>query len=341
MADFDPNAAAFGDNIYGLPYDVEQASQVIIPVPWEATVSYGMGAAEAPEAVLQASKQVDLYDPDVPDAWRLGLAMDAVPAAIVEANTRVRKDVEKHLEALEAGGAAPEVLAKINEECDKVNKWVRTRSKELLDQGKLVYVLGGDHSAPLGLLQELAARGEFGILHFDAHADLRIAYEGFEYSHASIMYNVQKLPGVTAIAQVGIRDFCEEEVQVAMESGGRIKMFTDREIQSRLFEGEPWKRICKDIIDHLPQRVYVSFDIDGLDPMLCPGTGTPVPGGLQFEQSLYLIREVVRSGRTLIGFDLCEVSPTEDDEWDANVGARLLYRMANLVAHSNRLQPVS
>lgn len=339
MTDFDPNGAALGDNIYGLPFDADQASQVILPVPWEATVSYGMGAADAPSAVLQASKQVDLFDPDVPDAWRLGLAVDSAPEHIVELNTRVRAEVKKHLKALETGGERPELLAQINRDCEIVNTWVRERSRQLLDQGKLVYVLGGDHSAPLGLLQELAARQEFGILHVDAHADLRIAYEGFEYSHASIMYNVQKLSNVTAIAQVGIRDYCEEELQVAAASNGRIKMFTDREIQSRLFEGEPWKRICKDIIDHLPERVYVSFDIDGLDPQLCPGTGTPVPGGLQFEQSLYMIREVVRSGRRLIGLDLCEVSPG-DDEWDANVGARLLYRMANLVAHSNRLQPV-
>jgi agmatinase len=112
----------------------------------------------------------------------------------------------------------------------------------------------------------------------------------------------------------------------------------DRDIKSRLYQGESWREICDEIIAALPNQVYVSFDIDGLDPKLCPNTGTPVPGGLEFEQSLFLIKQMVRSGRQIIGYDINEVAPgnDQDNEWDANVGARLLYRIAGLAAVSNQ-----
>lgn len=339
-AEFDPNSLASGDGIFGLPFTTDEATQVILPVPWEATVSYREGTSKAPEALLAASKQVDLFDPNIKDAWKLGLAMDEIPQAIVALNAATRKKVSHFLELLESGQTDDALLADINAQSEKVNDWVRTRARHFLDQGKLVYSIGGDHSTPLGLIQELAQGEEFGILHIDAHADLRDAYEGFEHSHASIMFNVLKLPKVTKLVQIGIRDYCEDEINIIEKSNGRAVLYTDQELKAKEFEGESWKKICEDIISHLPQRVYVSFDVDGLDPKLCPNTGTPVPGGLEFEQTLYLIKEVVRSKRTLIGFDISEVTPGED-EWDANVGARLLFRIANLTALSNGLKPLS
>ncbi len=335
---FDPNAVAFGEGIYGLPFTTKTAQQVIIPIPWEATVSYRQGTAKGPQAILRASRQVDLFDPDVPDAWKLGLAIDEMPADLLALNDQTRKDVEIHLSNLESGSSQPELLDRINAKCKIMNAFVRERAKHFLEQGKLVYAIGGDHSTPLGLIQELAERSEFGILHFDAHADLRNAYEGFEFSHASIMFNVMKLPNVIKLVQVGIRDYCEDEVALVHESDGRIVMFTDRELKARQFDGDSWRTICRSIVQKLPEQVYVSFDVDGLDPKLCPNTGTPVPGGLEFEQSIFLIREVVSSGRKIIGFDLNEVAPGED-EWDACVGARIFYRIANLTALSNKLQP--
>jgi agmatinase len=336
---FNPNNLAVGDGVYGLPFNVHTASQVIIPVPWEATVSYRQGTAAGPEAILQASRQVDLYDADVVDAWKLGLAIDDIADELTRLNEETRRDAKQHLANLEAGVTNESLLERINANCERMNKWVRDRARHFLDNGKFVYLVGGDHSTPLGLIQELAARGEFGILHFDAHADLRDAYEGFEYSHASIMFNVMKLQNVLKLVQVGIRDYCEDEVTLVGQSKGRIEMFTDREIKSRQFEGDSWRTICDSIIRNLPQRVYVSFDVDGLDPKLCPNTGTPVPGGLDFEQALFLVKKVVKRGRTIIGFDVNEVAPGED-EWDACVGARLVYRIANLAALSNKLQPV-
>ena len=174
--------------------------------------------------------------------------------------------------------------------------------------------------------------GSFGILHIDAHMDLRTAYEGFTYSHASIMYNVIQELDINQVTQVGIRDFCKEENHFAHEKG--IHVFDDSHLKKALFEGETWKSIVNNIIQTLPNLVYISFDIDGLNPELCPNTGTPVPGGLSFEQSMYLIEQLAKSGKRIIGADLVEVTPSED-EWDANVGARVLYHLLGYMHLSN------
>ena len=141
-----------------------------------------------------------------------------------------------------------------------------------------------------------------------------------------------KIKEVEKIVQVGIRDYCEEELNLINTSNGRIKTFFDRDIKYALFNGDSWDRICNRIIKELPQAIYLSFDIDGLDPKLCPNTGTPVAGGFETEQVLYLLEKIVKSGRTIIAFDINEVCPGPDgDDWDANVAARLLFRISNLV----------
>ena len=129
---------------------------------------------------------------------------------------------------------------------------------------------------------------------------------------------------------MGIRDFCKEENDRVVNSNGRIIVHTDAEIQGAAFEGELWKERCNTIIDALPNDVYISFDIDGLDPTLCPNTVTPVPGGLSFQQALYLLSQL-KAKKNIIGFDLVEVAPGEDD-WNGNVGARLLYHMCGVAA---------
>ena len=191
-------------------------------------------------------------------------------------------------------------------------------------------MLGGDHSAPFGAIRAHAeAFPDLGILHLDAHADLREAYEGFTWSHASIMFNVvRQLPAVKKLVQVAIRDLCEAEAALIDGSGGRIVTFHDSKLAQGRFDGATWTHQVDEIVSHLPERVYLSFDIDGLDPTLCPNTGTPVPGGLSFHQASALLAGVVRSGRSIVGFDLCEVAPDPaGGEWDGNVGARLLYKM--------------
>ena len=164
--------------------------------------------------------------------------------------------------------------------------WVKELTCRLLKDGKKVGLIGGDHSTPLGYISALADIHEnFGILQIDAHADLRDAYEGFIHSHASIMYNVvQRFPQVSKLVQVGVRDLCNEEMVFMRSTNGRISTFFDKDIKEAQYEGRTWRDICSDIIKDLPQKVYISFDIDGLDPKLCPHTGTPVPGGLKWSK---------------------------------------------------------
>lgn len=329
---FDPSAPGGGGGLWGLPFTVEEASLVVLPVPWEVTVSYGAGAARGPEAILKASAQVDLYDPSYPDSWKRGIAMAPVPGDLKRRGEALRERALTVLDAYASGGSEPdaEILAEVNRGCEEMVARVRRDSEEQLELGKLVAVVGGDHSVPLGLLRALGERHcGYGILHVDAHSDLREAYEGFVHSHASIMHNALAIEGLAKLVQVGIRDTCEEEVELVRRSEGRIEVFDQRSVARRRFEGASFADVAADVLAELPERVYVSFDIDGLDPALCPGTGTPVPGGLQFDEALYLVDRVVESGREIVGFDLCEVSPGSDpdDEWNQNVGARVLYRL--------------
>lgn len=341
LEEFDPGGPGAAGRIWGLPFDVERAALVLVPVPWEATVSYGAGTAGAPEAILRASVQVDLYDGARPDAWKRGIAMAPVPSDLRAESDRARDQAMRVLEAASAGGDRDEVsgaLRDVNDACERMVGRVRRETSALLDAGKLVGVVGGDHSTPLGLMQALAERrGEYGILHIDAHCDLREAYEGFEHSHASIMHNALEIESVRKIVQVGIRDFCAEERERIDASAGRMRLFEHRSVSRRRFAGETWAAICDEILAELPENVYVSFDVDGLDPSLCPGTGTPVPGGLTFEEALFLVEGVVESGRSIVGFDLCEVAPSPGaGEWDANVGARLLYRLSCVAVEPKR-----
>jgi len=177
----------------------------------------------------------------------------------------------------------------------------------------------------LGYIRALSEKyKDFGILQIDAHCDLRDSYEGFTYSHASIMFNALKEGSVKSLTQVGIRDFCEDELEFSKNSTKKINIFFDRDISYQICEGQTWKTICDKIVETLPEHIYFSFDIDGLKQQYCPNTGTPVAGGLEVDQVFYLLNQVKKSGKKIIGMDLNEVG---HDVWDANVGARVLYRM--------------
>lgn len=339
---FDPNGLGdANNNIYGLPFTTEEAEVVVIPVPWEVTVSYTAGTALGPQAIFDASFQVDLFDPKIKDAWKIGIAMEPVSDEIASKSESLRRKSEQYIGLLQEG-ESPETNSKmedvrvaVNTECEKLNKLVKSKALSYMDKNKIVALLGGDHSTPLGLIQALAEKQDsFAILQIDAHADLRDAYEGFDYSHASIMFNAIKIPQVSKLVQVGIRDYCQAEYDLIQQSNGRIVTFFDRDIKHKQYEGASWSSICNEIIAQLPDTIYLSFDIDGLDPKLCPNTGTPVAGGFEFEQVLLLIEKIVDAGKCIVAFDLNEVAPG-GDEWDANVGARLLYRIANMVAKSN------
>ena len=328
----EPEGPAAAGKLWGLPFDTEDACLVILPVPWEVTVSYAEGTAQGPRAVIDASVQVDLHDSERPKAWKRGIAVAPISPFLTKLGETTRRKAKCLIERLERGGSfEEEAWREVNAACEDMVTTVNKESSKYLDSGKLVSVLGGDHSVALGLMQALAERHKsFGILHIDAHCDLRNTYEGFVHSHASIMHNAMQLKSATRLVQVGIRDYSDEEVVFIRRGGGRILMFDDRSIARRRFASESWASIVEEIVSKLPEDVYVSFDIDGLDPTLCPHTGTPVPGGLGYEEALFLVEQVVSSGRRIIGFDLCEVAPgsNPNDEWDANVGARVLYRLS-------------
>lgn len=343
ISSFDPNS--LGDrsnNIYGLPFTTDEAEVVIVPVPWDVTVSYSDGTSNGPEALFNASMQVDLYDPLIPEAWKLGLAMEEIPAALLERNAALREKARHYIDALEEG-KSPEtdaslraILDEVNAASRQLNAEVKQRCLDRMNRNQLVALVGGEHSTPLGLMQALAEKyPNYAVLQIDAHADLRDAYEGFEFSHASIMFNALKIPQIETLVQVGIRDYCEAEANLIKNSNGRVRTHFDRDLKHAQYEGASWAELCRMIVQQLPQHVYISFDIDGLDPKLCPHTGTPVAGGLEFEQALFLFETLVKSGKKIIALDLNEVSPGPDgDEWDANVGARMLFRMCNMMALS-------
>lgn len=343
LSTFDPNSIGNpNNNIFSLPFPKEDARVIILPVPWEVTVSYGAGTARAPEHILNASLQVDLFDLDFKDAWKQGFHMLPCDKKVQLKSDYLRKEAELYLNYIAQGEAVSEnkfmckTLKEINEGSLFLNSWVYEQTRGLLNEGKLVALLGGDHSTPFGYYKAIGEKfGDFGILQIDAHCDLRKAYEGLKYSHASIMYNaLEELPPVTKLVQVGVRDFCDEEFKYMLNSNGRVVTYFDKDIKERQYEGQTWHRITDEIVSHLPQQVFISFDIDGLDPKLCPHTGTPVQGGFETEQVFYLFKRVLLSGRKILGFDLNEVGVSRS-EWDENVGARCLFKLCNLLVASN------
>ena len=335
--EFDPDAAAPPESgVFGLSHDERTAEALILPVPFDATTSYRKGAARGPEAVLRASKQVELFDPVFGKPYEHGIAMlepdPRVPRLNAEASDKAERIIALGGD-LKGDAFLARDLARVNAIGAEVNEIVHAWTARALAEKKLPAILGGDHSVPFGSIQACAERHPgLGVLHFDAHADLRDAYEGFSWSHASIMHNVvRRLDTVAKLVQVGIRDFGEREHELIAGSKGRIRAVFDSELARARLEGGATRDLVRRAIDELPREVYVSFDVDAFDPTLAPNTGTPVPGGLSWHDAMLWLEELARSGKRVVGLDLNEVSPGETspevDSWDAIVGARLLYRL--------------
>jgi agmatinase len=345
MTNFDPNGVGVANgNIFGFPYTEEEASIVIIPIPWDATASYGKGTSNGPQAVLDASTQLDFYHPNLDRAYDTKVFMAPISADWKEINDHCCELSIEYISYLETHGEE-RAMEKFSAQIEEINtahlalkENLKHRCLGLLEQGKIPAVLGGEHSTPLGLIEALNEKySEFGVLQIDAHADLREAYEGFAQSHASIMDNVLKnCSNMTKLVQVGIRDISEREVNYSATEN-RIQTFYDWNLKDEQYEGKLWAQQVEEIISHLPQNVYLSFDIDGLKPELCPNTGTPVLGGFELQEISYLFFKLVESGRKIIAFDLNEVAPGESGDWDANVGARALWQLVCATEKSLRM----
>lgn len=342
---FDPNGVGIANgNIFGFPVTEQEADIVLIPIPWDASASYGKGTSDGPQAILDASTQLDFYHPQLERAFETKVFMHPVSLEWKKINSDLCFKAIDYIAHLETGGSVNDsaeflhTLAEINEAQTALKMNLKEKASSLFQSGKIPAVLGGEHSVPLGLIEAIDELGEaFGILQIDAHADLRDAYEGFEQSHASIMFNALKnCKHLERLVQVGIRDVAQSEIDLIEQSNGRIKTYFDWELKENAFKGQQWHDQVQQIIQQLPQRVYISFDIDGLKPELCPNTGTPVAGGFELHEINYLFFELVRAGKQIIAFDLNEVSPGKDDDWDANVGARALWNLVCATEKSRR-----
>lgn len=341
IANFNPNENGLAHHgIFGLPFETEESKIVLVPVPWEATVSYETGTAEGPKAILDASQQIDLYDPINPNGWHEGIAMADIPSNIFYKSKQVKEKTEKYLEKYGEKQVDKKLQDEINADCLDIKNYVKETTEKLLNDDKVVGVVGGEHSVILGFLETLADKyKDFGILQIDAHADLRKAYQGLEYSHASTFYNALKIKNIKKLVQIGIRDISPVEGELIKKESAiwrnKISTFTDYEIKKAIFSGLTWAKKCDEIVKKLPKNVYISFDIDGLLPYLCPNTGTPVPGGFTIDELVFLFEKIITSGKKIIGFDLCEVAPGKD-QWDGNVGARVLYELCLLALKSQK-----
>ncbi len=303
---------------------------IVIPVPWEGTVSYQTGTSLGPQALIEASPQIDLLDVEFGSLKSLGIHCQAIHPQLLEWN--------KQALAIKTSSQENRIQ-KINTLSEKINKWILNQCQKYSSQDVLIVLLGGEHSIALSGFQTVAQKtnNDYGVLQIDAHKDLRKAYQGYVYSHASVFYNLltshfapQKL------VQVGIRDFCEEEKIFAQQLKGQIMIFYDRYLKCALHEGKTWQSLCQKIVDALPYNVYISLDIDGLSPWLCPDTGTPVPGGLDFDQLITLLKQVA-SCKKIIGMDLVEIGASVNDrQWNGNVAMRILYKMLGFAAVSQK-----
>lgn len=323
-APFDPDTPTRYETLFGLPPDPARARVRVLPVPFEATCSYGRGTRHGPEAIRRASHQLDFVDEDFGEVWRAGIHMEGAPPFEHPGPNASHDEIDRCSSA----------------RTDYVRDWTAS----CLEHGRIPAIVGGDHSCPLGAIEAAAQRlGPLAVLHVDAHMDLRIAYEGHVESHASIMHNVlERCPGVARLVQLGIRDFSAVELERAAGEGERLQTIFMRDWRRALAGGRPLDALIEELLGRLGERVWISFDIDGLDPAFCPRTGTPVPGGLSFGQAAQLLWTLAESGRHIVGFDLCEVhgaaTPAEHahEEWDANVGARILYKLCGAATHRER-----
>ncbi|MYE07386.1 MAG: agmatinase family protein [Oligoflexia bacterium] len=324
-------------NLFGCASSYEESELILLSVPWSATASFGGGADKGPEMIAQASTQMDFFSIEAGDVRDQGICLLPSPDFLKTLNKQTR---DKALPIIKLEEAAPghfpkSLLEEINRSCHQMVKWVYEETKKIHKSGKKFGLVGGDHSTSGGAIQYFGElyQGDFGVLHIDAHADLRKSYQGFYHSHASVMYNVMNQPYPPAsLIQLGVRDYCKKEYMFIKENRN-IYTFFDSKIKAALFEGKTWKSFVDSLIKLLPENIYISLDVDGLEPHLFPHTGTPVPGGLSFEQTDYLLNRLSQSHCRIIGFDLVEVAtPTGDTNiWDAQTGARLLYKLCQTI----------
>ncbi len=285
--------------------DYETARAVILPLPYEASVSYGSGTAAGPAAILEASTQVELYDPE----------FDCEPALAYGIHTL----------------AAPEIFSlKDRQEPENVLDAIAKETARHARQGKFVIGLGGEHTVSVGVAQGLAAvRGSFVLVHIDAHSDLRDSYEDNPYSHACAARRIADLPECEAILQFGIRSTSPDQVAFVREHAAKTGLRPLVKVWSpEALEDAGWKKEFKKLVKG--RKVFFTFDVDGLDPSVIPATGTPEPNGLSWRQLLRIACLTAKHAYAVIGMDCVELSPRPELVYADFAAARAVYALANL-----------
>jgi agmatinase len=274
----------------------ETARVVVVPVPFDATTCYRPGTREGPQAIIDASSNLEVYD------------------------------VELRRSPHTAGIATLRAVEPIMGNAQAMAERTERVTAHLLDQGKFVATLGGDHSISIGVIRAFAKRyPALSVLQIDAHADMRDEYEGNRLSSATIMRRTFEV--APRIGLVGIRSFSEAEAEFLQQR--KIPVWLASTIREQTFSGR--REWIDDVVAALGDEVYVTFDVDGFDPSLLPGTGTPEPGGLGWYEAMDLLSAVAEK-RHIVGFDVVELSPMVEGHTSPVIAAKLVYKLIGLSA---------
>lgn len=270
----------------------DRSAVVVLPIPYEATVSYGQGTRNGPRAIIEASRQVELYDRE----------LDSEPALTYGIHT---------LPAIAPVNSGPEATIAAIAAC----------AEEQLRAGKLLFGLGGEHAVSAGIARAIKAiHGEFVMVQIDAHSDLRDEYEGSPYSHACVAKRVLDM-GATVV-QLGIRSICREEISLIRSERSRLRVFFAEDVHAGQYQ-----RALAGLVRG--RTVFLTIDVDGMDPSIVPATGTPEPGGLSWVQTLDIIRTVVAEAN-IAAIDCVELAPIAGQHASDFLVAKLIYKTIGL-----------
>lgn len=338
------DAVGDGGFYFGDKSQPADADIVIVSAPWSVTSDFGRGATYTPDAVIDASIEGNLYDATTGVSVEGRIATAEIDYNIQESSEHLGREAERmahHAVAANAviGEYAARKIAHINEGFAEMHASIYKQALHWASQGKCVAVVGGDHSVAFGAVKAIAeCHNGVGVLFIDAHADFAGKGELYNYSHRSIARNiVEEIPAVERLVEVGVRDIDKAEAEM-LAAAGKVDLFLAERLGARRFEGESWGSLCREMVERLPHKVYVSFDVDALKIEFCNNTNAPVPGGMTFDEAIYLINAIVESGREIVGFDISEVVSKLDNKMDAIVAARMLAKlcMAVLRGGNNR-----
>jgi agmatinase len=279
--------------------DAERAAVFVLPIPLEVTVSWGGGTARGPAAIIDASTQVELYDRE----------FDSEPALLYGVHTlapvTLPADPPTAVDAIESAVAAA------------------------AGAGKLLVGLGGEHTVSVGFGRGLlrALEGPLTVVQIDAHCDLRDEYEGSPYSHACVARRLLESSGIEQVLQLGIRSLDVEEVTFARANSDRLRIWFAEEVHAGAWQEELQGRLRG-------KRVYLTIDVDGLDPAVVPATGTPEPDGLSWSEALEIVRAVTTVA-PVVGLDCVELAPHAGQHAADFAVAKLLYKTISYVMHDS------